>query len=133
MDQPAKSIDADDCAVTLIPGDSRLRRLEREATVRSFCVVVAQVLSEDPLCMALPEDQQVVQALPPHGLHEALGKGVRLRGADGCADDAHALGAKHLIERPRELGVASAAQSEFCTGSGFGEASCPTNSFVGKA
>src|SRR5665647_3097014 len=48
MDQPAKSIDADDCAVTLIPGDSRLRRLEREATVRSFCVVVAQVLSEDP-------------------------------------------------------------------------------------
>ena len=25
MDQPAKSIDADDCAVTLIPGDSRLR------------------------------------------------------------------------------------------------------------
>jgi hypothetical protein len=36
MDQPAKSIDADDCAVTLIPGDSRLRRFEREATVRAF-------------------------------------------------------------------------------------------------
>jgi hypothetical protein len=36
-------------------------------------------LSEDPLEMALPEDQEVVQALAPHRLHEALGKGVRLR------------------------------------------------------
>src|SRR5665811_2297179 len=62
MDQPAKSIDADDWAFTSAQGGSRLRHIEREATVRSFCVVVAQVLSEDPLCMALPEDQQVVQA-----------------------------------------------------------------------
>ena len=100
VDQPAESIDADDYAVTLIPGDSRLRRLEREATVRSFFVVVAQVLSEDPLHMALPEDQEVVQTLAAHRLYEAFGKGVRLRGADGRADDAHALAAEHLIEGP---------------------------------
>ena len=81
VDQPTESIDADDCAFTPIPGGgSRLRRLEREAAVRSFFVVVPQVLSEDPLQMALPEDQEVVQALAAHRLHEALGKGVRLRG-----------------------------------------------------
>jgi hypothetical protein len=39
VDQPAQSIDADD-AVALMLGDSWLRRLEREAPVRSFCVVV---------------------------------------------------------------------------------------------
>ena len=47
VNQPAESIDADDCAVTPIPGGSRLRRLERQATVRSFLVVVPQILSED--------------------------------------------------------------------------------------
>ena len=67
MDQPAQSIDANDDAVTLIPGDSRLRRLERESTMRSFCVVVARVLSEDPMCMALHEDQEVVHMVPITG------------------------------------------------------------------
>jgi len=99
MDQPAQSIDANDDTVTLILGDSRLRRLEREATVRSFCVVVAQILPQDPMQMALPEDQEMVQALAAHRSHEALGKGVRFRGADGSADDAQALGLKQLIER----------------------------------
>ena len=77
----------------------RLRRLEREAAVRSFFVVVPHVLSEDPLQVALPEDQEVIQALPPRRLHQALGEGVRLGRTDRRADDAHALGAKHLIER----------------------------------
>jgi hypothetical protein len=41
VDQPAESIDADDYTLTLIPdGGSRLRRLERQSTVRSFFVVV---------------------------------------------------------------------------------------------
>ena len=41
VNQPAESIDADDYTLTLIPdGGSRLRRLERQSTVRSFFVVV---------------------------------------------------------------------------------------------
>ena len=45
VDQAAESIDADDCALTPVPGGgSRHRRLEREAAVRSFFVVVPQVL-----------------------------------------------------------------------------------------
>jgi hypothetical protein len=108
VDQPAESIDADDYTVSPTPGGSRLRRLKRQSAVRSFFVIVPQILSEDPLQMALPEDQEVVQALPPHRLYEALGKGVGLRGADRGTDDAHALGPKHLIERARELGVAIA-------------------------
>jgi hypothetical protein len=101
MDQPAESIDTDDCAVASAQGDSGLRRLELKATVRPFCVVVAPVLSEDPLCMALSEDQQVVQALPPHGLHEALGEGVRLGRTDRRANDAHALVANTSSNGPR--------------------------------
>ena len=34
IDQSAESIDADDCAVSLIPGASRLGRLERKLTMR---------------------------------------------------------------------------------------------------
>src|SRR5450756_1086339 len=97
MDQPAQSIGADNHAVTAIAGSSRLRRLKREAAVRTFRVVVPHVLSEDPLQMTLPEDQEVIQALPPRRLHQALGEGVRLGRTDRRADDAHALGAKHLI------------------------------------
>ena len=72
MDQPAQSIDADDCAITPAQGGSGLRRLVRKTTVRSLFVVVAQVLSEDSLCVALPEDQQVVQALSPRRGREAV-------------------------------------------------------------
>jgi len=110
MDQPAKSIDADDCAIASAQGGARLRRLEREAAVRPLFVVVAQVLLEDALRMALPEDQDVIQALPSHRLHEAFSEGIRLRRADGRADDVHALTAKYLIERATELGVAIADQ-----------------------
>jgi hypothetical protein len=57
VNQPAESINADDHVVTPIPGGgSRLRRLKRQSTVRSFFAVVPQVLFEDPLQMALPED-----------------------------------------------------------------------------
>jgi hypothetical protein len=56
INQAAESIDAHDCTVTPIPVGSRLRRLERQSTVRSFLVVVPQVLSEDPPQVALPAD-----------------------------------------------------------------------------
>jgi len=93
MDQPAESVEADDRTVTAISSGSRHRRLEFKATVRPFLVVVPEVLSEGPSKMALPEDQKMVQALAAHRVHEALGKGVRLRRADGRADDAHLRGA----------------------------------------
>jgi hypothetical protein len=83
VNQPAESIDADDYTVTPMPGGSRLGRLERQASVRSFFVVVPQVLSEDPLQVALPEDREVAQALAPHCLHAARGKGARLRERSG--------------------------------------------------
>src|SRR5665811_2186192 len=86
MDQPAESIDADDCAIASAQGGARLRRLKREAAVRTFRVVVPHVLSEDPLQMTLPEDQEVIQALPPRRLHQALGEGVRLGRTDRRAD-----------------------------------------------
>jgi hypothetical protein len=58
VEQPAKSIDASDCAVTPIRGGgSWLRRLEGQAAVRSFFVVMPEVLSKSPSQMALPEDQ----------------------------------------------------------------------------
>lgn len=41
MDQPAESVDADDCAIASAQGGSGLRRLEREAAVRPFFIVVA--------------------------------------------------------------------------------------------
>ena len=110
MDQPAESIDADDCAIAPAQGGSGLRHLEREATVRPFFVVVSDVLSEDSLQVVQPEDQDVIQALPSHRLHEAFSEGIRLRRADGRADDVHALTAKYLIERATELGVAIADQ-----------------------
>ena len=40
IDQSAESIDADDCSISF-PGGPRLGRLEREATMRPFFVVVA--------------------------------------------------------------------------------------------
>jgi hypothetical protein len=55
--EAAESIDAHDCTVTARAVGSRLRRLERQSPVRPFFVVVPQVLSEDPLQVALPEDQ----------------------------------------------------------------------------
>jgi hypothetical protein len=51
VNQPAESIDADDYTVTPIPGRSGLRRLERQSTVRSFFLVVSEILSEDPFQM----------------------------------------------------------------------------------
>ena len=55
VDQPAKSIHANDCAVST-SGLSRLRRLECEAAVRAFFVIVPEVLSQDAPPMALPGD-----------------------------------------------------------------------------
>jgi len=57
--------------------------------------------------MALPEDQQVVQALAAHCLHEAFGEGVGFRGANRGADDAHAAEyLRHYNEERPHRGLA---------------------------
>ena len=50
-------------------------------------------------------DQDVVEALSAHRPHEPLRERVRPRCAYRRSDDADALGAEHLVERSRELGV----------------------------
>ena len=54
VNQPAESIGADDYTVTPIAGGSRLRRLKRQSTMRSFLVVVPRVLSEPSPTISLP-------------------------------------------------------------------------------
>ena len=46
--------------------------------MRALLVVVSDLLSQDSLEVPFAEDEYVVQALPPYGPHEALGKGIRL-------------------------------------------------------
>src|SRR4029450_11740328 len=56
--------------------------------------------------VAAAEDQQPVETLGADGAHEALGVGVRLRGADRRVDDIYPLAAEDLIESAAELAVA---------------------------
>lgn len=74
--------------------------------MRALLVVVHDVLAEDSLEVTFAQDQDVIWALPPCGSHESFGEGVHLRRAYGGADDPHALRVRHLIGRPRILGVA---------------------------
>jgi hypothetical protein len=67
--------------------------------------VMRDVRLEHPLEVPRTVDQDVVEALTAHGLHEPLREGVRLGGPDRRSDDPDALGAEHRIERSRELGV----------------------------
>ncbi len=55
--------------------------------------------------MALPGDQQVVEALGPDGAHPALGIAVRPRRTVRGADDFEPLGGEHTVEGRRELRI----------------------------
>jgi len=68
--------------------------------MRPLLVVVADVLPEDSQEIAFAEDEDVVQTLLPDGFYEALGEGVRFGRSYRRANDAQALRAEHLIERP---------------------------------
>ena len=74
--------------------------------MRSLFVVLSDELPKDSPEVPFAEDKDVVQTLLAHGPHETLGEGVCLGRAYGGADNAQALRAKHLIERPWILGVA---------------------------
>jgi hypothetical protein len=66
---------------------------------------VSDERAEHSLEVPATVDQDVVRALSAHGSHEALRDGIRPRGTDRGLDDPDSLGAEHLIERSRELGV----------------------------
>ena len=68
--------------------------------MRTLLVVVADVLPKDSPEVPFAEDKDVIQTLMAHGPHETFGEGVCLGRTYGGADNAQALRAKHLIERP---------------------------------
>jgi hypothetical protein len=82
--------------------------------MRSLVDVVGNVGPEHSFEVPTTVDQDVVEALSAHGPHKPLREGIRPRCADRRSDDPDALGPKHRIERPRELGV-PVAQEELDT------------------
>jgi hypothetical protein len=71
-----------------------------------MAVVVIDENPKDTLEMAPVQDQEPVEALGADGSREALGDRVRLRCADGCADDLDALAGEDGVEVAAELAVA---------------------------
>jgi hypothetical protein len=57
------------------------------------------VLAQDPVEVALADDEQPVRALAPDGSDPALGMRPGTRCSEGRADHAHALGGEHVVER----------------------------------
>jgi hypothetical protein len=53
-------------------------------------VVVGLELSENPVQVPVPQDEQVIQALTAHGADEPLRVGVRARSLDRGLDDPNA-------------------------------------------
>ena len=74
--------------------------------MRPVTVVVLDVLVDNGFELSTPEDQHPVQTFTSDGPHEALGEGVGSRCPDRRTEDPNALGAEHLVEAGRELGVA---------------------------
>ena len=59
--------------------------------MRPLLVVVADIDPEDALELAATEDEQLVEALPPHGTDPALDVGVRVRRLYRRPDDSDPL------------------------------------------
>src|ERR1019366_5721209 len=80
-------------------------------------VVVLNVLVDDSFEMSTTEDEHPVQAFTPDSTDEALGEGVCSGRSDRSSNGSDALGAEHLVEAGRELGVAIADQEldRLCT------------------
>ena len=74
--------------------------------MRSLLVVVSDELPQGPLKVTVAQDEDMVQTLSSYGSDEAFSDGVRFRRAYRRSDDPHSFRAKHLVERPRVLGVA---------------------------
>src|SRR6266536_205729 len=107
VDQSAESVAAFDfSAARWLVGVCRVGREQRESAVRALGVVMRRVAAEHVLEVAAAEDQQPVEAFGADRPHEALGVGVRLRGADRRVDHFDAFAAEDLVEGAVELAVA---------------------------
>ena len=84
----------------------RAWRPKIKASVRSFVVVVPQVLVENTFKVASTPDQHPVQALLPNGPHPPLSEGVGVRRLDRRLDDSDAIGGEDIVEGAGELAVA---------------------------
>ena len=68
-------------------------------------VVVSDVLGQYVLKMSSSEDQESIGAFSADGADESLGERVSSRCSNGRLNDPDPLGAEHLVETRRELGV----------------------------
>jgi hypothetical protein len=80
-------------------------RQELQRPMWPVLVVMAAVDAEHVLEVAAAQDEDPVEAVGANGAHPALGKGVRVRSMDRCADHPDVLGAEDLVEGVAELRV----------------------------
>jgi hypothetical protein len=106
VDESAEAIAAADFADRGIRLTAGNWRAQLERAMWAHRVVVLDVRAQDPFQVALAEDEQPVQAFAPNRPDPALGMGPGAGCLERRADDTHALGAEHLVEGSRELGVA---------------------------
>ena len=82
-----------------------VRRQLPEALVRAGLVIVAEELAKDALKVTGTEDENVIQKLPSHRAHPALGEGNVPRSPEGQPDYPCALASEDLVEGCAELRV----------------------------
>jgi len=80
-------------------------RVKLERPMRAVPVVVLDVNPKDLLEVASADEQQPAQALGADGADPALRVGVRVGRTHRCHQHLGALGAEHIVERPRELRI----------------------------
>jgi hypothetical protein len=78
---------------------------EIDATMWTLSVVVSDVPPKHSLQMPASEDEHVAETFVAHGSHPAFCVGIGPGRSDRRLDHPDALGAQHLVEAGRELGV----------------------------
>ena len=81
-----------------------------EAAVGPVCVVVLDVLAQEPFELSAVPDEGAVEELAAHGADPPFRVGVRDRRARRGADDRRAVASEDLVERGDELAGAVADQ-----------------------
>src|SRR5215470_14950591 len=72
--------------------------------MRAPVVEIADIFGQDPLQMALIEDEHVIQAVASHGPDPALGYGIGSRRSEWCAN----LGNTNIAHPTMECGAVTA-------------------------
>src|SRR5262249_45032303 len=75
-----------------------------ERSMRAPVVEIADIFGQDPLQMALIEDEHVIQAVASHGPDPALGYGIGSRRSEWCAN----LGNTNIAHPTMEWGAETA-------------------------